>query len=427
MESRDNLRQLSLLKALLDPELRDEAIAWMVSVPPDPRSLEAYVEGLSSRDAALRETCLRAIRFLEVEWIGPPMNKPRHYLKERLEIGGLPRAAILELRKIFGGLSPVRRWRVLGPMVRNDEPKKHFDVKGHEGALSREDVFDVAFRGKRGDALWTTVRTAEAGGYLDLRSLMSDKEDASAFAHAAFSSGSAGPSELVIGGDDSIAVWLNGEEVHRREATRPWKADGDRVAVSLKAGPNALLVKCGQGADGWGFSVQVRILKIQGLLTSRPPEKEDPEEYLAFAMKGGGDAARGKQLVTDGKFGCARCHKVGGVGPPFRDAVAKLDAKGIAESLLHPTRTIRKGYEVVRILIREGRIHEGILAEKALGQISLRYPNGIKTNFLTQQYVWPNLPGKILPTRKSLMPPVLNNGITLQEFADLVAYLKSLK
>ncbi|MDE0682335.1 MAG: hypothetical protein OXI63_05415, partial [Candidatus Poribacteria bacterium] len=64
--------------------------------------------------------------------------------------------------------------------------------------------------------------------------------------------------------DDSLKVWLNGEEVHRMAVNRgrgglPANINGyqDRFEVDLKKGANLLMVKVSERGGGWGQYVGV--------------------------------------------------------------------------------------------------------------------------------------------------------------------------
>ena len=64
--------------------------------------------------------------------------------------------------------------------------------------------------------------------------------------------------------DDSLKVWLNGEEVHRMAVNRgrggtPANINGyqDRFEVDLKKGANLLLVKVSERGGGWGQYVGI--------------------------------------------------------------------------------------------------------------------------------------------------------------------------
>jgi hypothetical protein len=64
--------------------------------------------------------------------------------------------------------------------------------------------------------------------------------------------------ELLIGSDDGVKVWLNGELVHNNHAHRGLTLDQDRVRVKLRKGINWLLVKVENGGGDWALAVRVR-------------------------------------------------------------------------------------------------------------------------------------------------------------------------
>ncbi|MDE0022634.1 MAG: hypothetical protein OXT69_14790 [Candidatus Poribacteria bacterium] len=61
-----------------------------------------------------------------------------------------------------------------------------------------------------------------------------------------------------VGSDDSIKVWLNGDEKHRNAVNRGGGENYlDNFKVDLKAGENLLLVKCSERSGGWTLSVGI--------------------------------------------------------------------------------------------------------------------------------------------------------------------------
>lgn len=61
--------------------------------------------------------------------------------------------------------------------------------------------------------------------------------------------------ELSLGSDDTLTVWLNGQEVHKNEATRGAAPDQDMVRIPLESGRSHLLMKiCNEsGPSGFYF------------------------------------------------------------------------------------------------------------------------------------------------------------------------------
>ncbi|MCB9858745.1 MAG: DUF5110 domain-containing protein [Phycisphaerales bacterium] len=62
---------------------------------------------------------------------------------------------------------------------------------------------------------------------------------------------------LAIGTDDGVVVWLNGEEVHRKDVGRAYTSKQDRVNIHLKRGVNELRIKVNQGGGDWAFAAHV--------------------------------------------------------------------------------------------------------------------------------------------------------------------------
>jgi len=58
---------------------------------------------------------------------------------------------------------------------------------------------------------------------------------------------------MLVGSDDQMAVWLNGEEVHRNNIVRNAAPDQDLASCRLNAGWNSVLCKVGQHQGGWAL------------------------------------------------------------------------------------------------------------------------------------------------------------------------------
>ena len=57
--------------------------------------------------------------------------------------------------------------------------------------------------------------------------------------------------DLRVGSDDAVKVWLNGKVVHDNPVLRGSSGFQDRVPITLKPGPNRLLVKVCEQGGGW--------------------------------------------------------------------------------------------------------------------------------------------------------------------------------
>ena len=158
----------------------------------------------------------------------------------------------------------VRDWMVIGPFD-NTEDKK-FDEVYPPG---KELVFDKTYEGENGlPVKWKTAR-ADMDGFLNFNDCFPEMHNETiAYALTTIISPRDNFTEILVGSDDGVKVWLNGKLVHDNHAHRGASPDQDTVRVRLNPGPNTLLVKVDQGSGGWGF--YLRLI--------------DPKDQLQFAL-----------------------------------------------------------------------------------------------------------------------------------------------
>jgi putative heme-binding domain-containing protein len=165
-----------------------------------------------------------------------------------------------------------------------------------------------------------------------------------------------------------------------------------------------------------------------GALFARRIERKHPEEYLNYSLDHAGDARKGQQLfaaTTNGGIGCATCHVVNGaggtVGPDLSGVGAKYSRRDLAESVLYPSKAVREGYQQVIVRTKSGQTYAGPVKAETAEVVTLQEADG------TLRHV----PRPDVDVRKdtglSPMPEGLHAGLSLQQFADLVSYLESLK
>ena len=145
----------------------------------------------------------------------------------------------------------VREWSLVGPF-------HAADMDDLQTAYPPETEIAPAkiYKGKDGaDVGWRTVR-ADGTGYVRLDNIIRPNEQAIVYGLVYVLSPDDRSAPLLLGSDDGIRVWVNGELVHTNPAYRAAEADQDRVSVRLKEGWNKILLKVLQGAGGWGFYVR---------------------------------------------------------------------------------------------------------------------------------------------------------------------------
>lgn len=150
------------------------------------------------------------------------------------------------------------------------------------------------------------------------------------------------------------------------------------------------------------------------------------EAYRSFARENAGDPARGYALFRQetGPM-CVRCHSVfgdgGRVGPELSDAGAKHSADELAIALLAPSQRIAEGFAAVTLELRGGEVVFGQVASEHATALLLYDTNGTQRRIALSDIVRRDA------SRTSLMPEGLPALVGREAFADLVAYLRTLR
>jgi putative heme-binding domain-containing protein len=150
---------------------------------------------------------------------------------------------------------------------------------------------------------------------------------------------------------------------------------------------------------------------------------EDPMA-LANAARELGDPVRGAVVFYQPYLTCTKCHTPGEGGSALGPDLARLgqDVTGdyLVESILQPSRAIRKGYETVTISTDAGKTLIGLLAEDRPDALVVR---DASQDGKLVTVAKANIDGRN-DTGPSLMPAGLMNQLTSrQQFLDLVRYV----
>jgi putative heme-binding domain-containing protein len=396
-----------LIRASGSDATQFDAILALAQMP-DKRALSAYLAGLGSKNQDLRKASAQAIAGVREEVL-PDLEQ----LVKRNEV---PAGVLPELRAIYQSFAPVLDWKLIGPFP--DDGKAHppetelkFDAK-YKGAAK-----DVAWRpGQKGDA--------KSHGKVNLDSRFSPSNDVVAYGYAEIESASARDAELLLGSDDTLTVWLNGKKVFEFTGNRGWAHDSDKAKVRLEKGKNTLLIRCGNRGGPWEYSVAVSGDAEKYAFLKGGVQKYDLETFRAFARKNAGDAERGKKLFNDFKgLACIKCHAVGGeggkVGPDLAGIALKYKREDLMTSVLEPSKVIAQGYETIVITTKKGQTITGVFKGETADTINVMDKEG-KAIAVAKKDVDERAFSPI-----STMPNGLNEGMTLQDFADVLAYLEA--
>jgi putative membrane-bound dehydrogenase-like protein len=405
LKDRESIPALISL-AELEPTRYEATLA--LSVIPDIRALQLYLVGLTDKSPDIRKATSTAITSLR-DQAAPILDS----LAARKELSP---SMLPELRKIFGSIRSIQDWKVVGPFPKNERPpfplNRPIDT-------SKPIMFD-------GKALaWQSVHAPESTGAVDLNKLF-EGGDRSAFAYAEVQSDTARPARMAVGSDDTLRVWLNGKEVYKHDSDRGFDADTDTVDIKLNKGANRIVIRCGNSGGPWIFAVGVSASQGYAFLEGPATGGFNPDNFRAAALQGKGKAEHGKALFLDLKgMACVKCHAVSGqgglVGPELSGVGLKYPREELIASVLYPSQKISSGYEPVVLATADGRVLTGILKSETPEMIEIEDADAKRIK----------VPKADLDGRKasdvSLMPNGLAEGLTPADFADLIAYLETLK
>jgi tetratricopeptide (TPR) repeat protein/transglutaminase-like putative cysteine protease len=173
----------------------------------------------------------------------------RHRLAaQEVSRGNLQKAAAQRARLGF-----VERWLVVGPF--DDEGKKGLDV-----AYPPEQEIDLRgrWRGKVRDISWRAVPTeAVVEGSVELGAVLRPASEVAAYALAVVDSPRPQAVRLMFGGSGRAKVWVNGALALTDRGDHPARLDQHGVLVTLRAGPNRVMVKLCQVRGAMSFMLRL--------------------------------------------------------------------------------------------------------------------------------------------------------------------------
>jgi putative heme-binding domain-containing protein len=143
---------------------------------------------------------------------------------------------------------------------------------------------------------------------------------------------------------------------------------------------------------------------------------------LAVQIRGTADPELGEKLFR--KANCGSCHALGGagglMGPDLSSLGTSSPVETIIESMLFPSQSIKEGYELQRVVKKEGNEMTGYLVTNGSSEIVLRDLTGNSVSIPKSEVVrLEKIPG-------SLMPPGLTANLEKEEFINLVGFLSKL-
>ncbi len=120
---------------------------------------------------------------------------------------------------------------------------------------------------------------------------------------------------------------------------------------------------------------------------------------------------------------CATCHRAEGVGVDVAPNFATITGRSPEDLLVHildPNREVAPNFVNYSVETTDGRILTGLIAEESANAVTLKRAEGA-TDVIPRSRI-----ESISSTGLSLMPEGLEKGLEPKDFADLIAYIRSL-
>ncbi len=246
----------------------------------------------------------------------------------------------------------------------------------------------------------------------------------------------------VLEGPAAVEVVVKLKEVDR--APENPEAIRQAILLALRAGEDgaphviALLEKWtgqqqGSPEDTWEASLEAwqqwfatNNPNLQPATLPKPPEGSRWTEgvlldFLASNEGHAGESRRGA-LVFE-KAQCIKCHRCGGkgegIGPDLSNVMRRFQTKEVVQSVLYPSQVISDQYASKTIITDDGRSFTGIVGAAGSDSVVVLQSNGEKVT-LEKDTI-----DEVAPSSMSAMPDKLFENLSLDEIADLFAFLRA--
>ncbi|RMF43370.1 MAG: dehydrogenase, partial [Planctomycetota bacterium] len=138
-----------------------------------------------------------------------------------------------------------------------------------------------------------------------------------------------------------------------------------------------------------------------------------------------GDPLRGLQVFRSSKAACSACHQLGylggRIGPELTRIGRSRTRSALLEAILFPSSRIEQSFVPMQVLTSDGQVLNGLVVSEDAERIRLQVAAD-RVETVDRSDILMSRPGTT-----SIMPGGLQQVLSLQEIADLLALLESSK
>lgn len=195
--------------------------------------------------------------------------------------------------------------------------------------------------------------------------------------------------------------------------------DGLRSLPAARTLPRGFLTNLYKQADK---PLRELAITTTDVLESPPADiKRAVDEKLS--QLGEGDPVRGLQVFRGERAACSGCHRMGYIGKEIGPDLTRIGgsrtAEALLEAILFPSARLEQSYQSTRVLTVDGQIFNGLIRSQDQNSIELQLTAQRKETLARSEIE------QMEPSDVSVMPQGINELLSAQELADLLALLKS--
>lgn len=157
--------------------------------------------------------------------------------------------------------------------------------------------------------------------------------------------------------------------------------------------------------------------RVESIFETSSGSRSDVIQRYRSALSMTGEPAGGRKVF---RRECSACHRFGGEGHDIGPSLATVQhrsAENVLVNVLDPSRDVAPDYLEYSVLLVDGRLVTGVIADETASSITLRRPENVEQTISRSDIQ------QIQTTGKSIMPEGLEQNVGPEEMADLLAYL----
>ncbi|MEZ6124727.1 MAG: discoidin domain-containing protein [Planctomycetaceae bacterium] len=212
---------------------------------------------------------------------------------------------------------------------------------------------------------------------------------------------------------------------------------GDAIKIALSEGDDSLAAHINEqlkrhvvNLDGISAADIAAMQEPQKAIELPKVDPNDPNQIanidiasvIAKVMPLSGNPDAGKELFK--AQSCINCHTFANgqqpKGPHLVDIGKRYKKEELLESILDPSKKIAQGFDTWTFVMADGKVHTGFVVLESAETVSVRGTDGLSKE-LPQQDIDERVKQDI-----SMMPKGIVGNLTVEQLADLIAYLQSL-